>query len=119
VGVRSSPFLGVVDEAPERRESYVSPQPRQTRLLRPHDSRRRSNGSTPPARRQLIEGAETEPHLRRRAEVGPEPEELEQEWTCLIDFVSGRAQLLLDDELVEVAASSPGGHDIDKLPQDL
>jgi chromosome segregation ATPase len=63
--------------------------------------------------------AETEPHLRPRAEVGPEPEELEQEWRRLVDFVGGRAQLLLDDELVEAAASSPGGFDIDKLPQDL
>jgi chromosome segregation ATPase len=63
--------------------------------------------------------AETGAQKRRRAEVEPEPEELEQEWTRLIDFVSGRAQLLLDDELVDAAASSPGGHDIDKLPQDL
>jgi chromosome segregation ATPase len=62
---------------------------------------------------------EAEPHLGRRAEVGPEPPEFEQEWTRLIDFVSRRAQLQLDDELVEAAASSPGGFDINKLPQDL
>jgi chromosome segregation ATPase len=63
--------------------------------------------------------AETEPHLRSRAEVGPEPEELEQEWTRLVDFVSRRAQLRLDDELVEAAASSPSGFEINKLPQEL
>ena len=62
---------------------------------------------------------ETESHSGRRAEVGPEPVELEQEWTRLVDFVSSRAQLRLDDELVEAAASSPGGFEIDKLPEEL
>lgn len=62
---------------------------------------------------------ETESHSGRRAEVGPEPVELEQEWTRLIDLVSGRSQLRLDEELVEAAASSPGGFEIDKLPQEL
>jgi hypothetical protein len=63
--------------------------------------------------------AETESRLQRRPEVGPEPAELEQEWARLIDFISTRAQLRLDEELVEAAASSPSGYDIDKLPQHL
>jgi hypothetical protein len=62
---------------------------------------------------------EAEPHLGRRAEVGPEPPELEQQWTRLIDFVSRRAELRLDDELIEAAASSPSGFEINKLPQEL
>jgi chromosome segregation ATPase len=62
---------------------------------------------------------ETESHSGRRAEVGPEPGELEQEWTRLIEFVSRRAQLRLDDELVEAAASSPTGFEINRLPQEL
>lgn len=62
---------------------------------------------------------ETESHSGRPAEVGPEPVELEQEWTRLIDFVRRRAQLRLDDELVEAAASSPTGFEINKLPQEL
>jgi chromosome segregation ATPase len=63
--------------------------------------------------------AETRSHLRRRIEIGPEPEKLEQEWARLIDFIGTRAQLRLDDELVEAAASDPTGFEIKKLPQHL
>lgn len=63
--------------------------------------------------------AEAESHLRRRIEVGSEPEKLEQEWARLIDFIRTRAQLHLDDELVEAAASDDTGFEIKKLPQHL
>ena len=63
--------------------------------------------------------AETKSQLRRRAGIGPEPARLEREWARLIDFIRTRAQLHLDEELVEAAASSPAGYDIDKLPQHL
>ena len=63
--------------------------------------------------------AEAESHLRRRIEVEPEPEKLEQEWARLIDFIGTRAQLRLDDKLVDAAASDPTGFEIQKLPQHL
>jgi chromosome segregation ATPase len=63
--------------------------------------------------------AETKSRLRGRAEVEPEPATLEQEWARLIDFITTRSQLRLDEEVVEAAVSSPGGHDIDKLPAHL
>ena len=63
--------------------------------------------------------AETHSHRRGRPEVGPEPAQLEQEWARLVDFIRTRAQLRLDDELVEAAASSVLGHEIEKLPQHL
>jgi chromosome segregation ATPase len=63
--------------------------------------------------------AETQSHLRGRPEVGPEPAELEQEWARLVDFIRTRAQLRLDDDLVEAAASSVLGYEIEKLPRHL
>lgn len=63
--------------------------------------------------------AETESHLGHRPEVGPEPAKLEQEWARLIDFIRTRAQLRLDDELVEAAVASPRGFEIDNLPKHL
>jgi chromosome segregation ATPase len=63
--------------------------------------------------------AELEAHAGRRVEVDPEPAELDEQWVQLVDFVTTRAQLRLDEELVEAAASSPGGHDIEKLPEHL
>jgi hypothetical protein len=64
--------------------------------------------------------AETKSHLPGHAEVEPEPAHLEQEWARLVAFIRTRAQLRLEDELVEAAASSPrGSYDIDKLPQHL
>ena len=72
------------------------------------------------AREELAERvAEAESRLRRRIEVAPEPERLEQEWARLIDFVRTRAQLRLDDELVDTAASDPTGFQIRKLPEHL
>ena len=72
------------------------------------------------ARGELAEHlAEAESRLRRRPAVGPEPQKLEQEWSRLIDFIGVRAELRLDDELVEAAASSPLGFDIKKLPRHL
>jgi hypothetical protein len=56
---------------------------------------------------------------RRRVEIGPEPAELDERWAQLVDFVTTRAQLQLDDELIEAAASSPGGYEIEKLPEHL
>jgi chromosome segregation ATPase len=63
--------------------------------------------------------AETESRLGRRLEVGPEPASFDQEWARLIDFVRARAQLSLEDELVEAAAASPLGHEIANLPEHL
>jgi chromosome segregation ATPase len=63
--------------------------------------------------------AETESHLGRRPEVEPEPAKLEEEWARLIEFIRLRAQLLLDEEIVEAAASSPLGYEIKNLPQHL
>jgi chromosome segregation ATPase len=63
--------------------------------------------------------AETASYLGRRPAIEPEPENFEHEWTRLIDFFRERAQLALDDELVEAAASSPLGFEIDKLPEHL
>lgn len=63
--------------------------------------------------------AEAESQLRRRVDVGPEPEKFEQEWARLTDFIRERAQLRLDDELVEAAASDHTGFELEKLPQHL
>jgi chromosome segregation ATPase len=63
--------------------------------------------------------AEAESHLQRRPHVEPEPEKLAEEWARLIEFIGTRAQLRLDDELVEAAASDPTGFEIKKLPQHL
>jgi hypothetical protein len=63
--------------------------------------------------------AETESRLGRRLEVEPEPANIEQEWARLVDFIRTRAQLALDDDIVEAAALSPMGHEIEKLPQHL
>jgi hypothetical protein len=63
--------------------------------------------------------AEMQARVRRRVDVDPEPPELDEQWARLVDFVTTRAQLRLDEELVEAAASSPGGHDIEKLPEHL
>jgi hypothetical protein len=63
--------------------------------------------------------AEMQAHVRRRVDVDPEPPELDEHWAQLVDFVTTRAQLQLDEELVEAAASSPGGHEIEKLPEHL
>ena len=72
------------------------------------------------ARDELAERvAEAESHLQRRPHIGPEPEKLEQEWARLIEFIGTRAQLRLDDQLVEAAASDPTGFEITKLPQHL
>ena len=72
------------------------------------------------ARDEMTEGlAKAESHLRRRIEVGPEPKKLQQEWDRLVDFIKRRAQLRLDDELVEAAASDRTGFEIQKLPQHL
>ena len=62
---------------------------------------------------------ETASYRGRPPAVEPEPENFEHEWTRLIDFIRERAQLVLDDELVEAAASSPLGFEIDKLPEHL
>jgi hypothetical protein len=63
--------------------------------------------------------AELEAGGRAPTDVGPEPAALDEQWARLVDFVRARAQLALDDELVEAAASSPMGHDIGKLPEHL
>ena len=63
--------------------------------------------------------AETESHRGRHPAVEPEPENFQNEWTRLTDFIRERAQLALDDELVEAAASSPLGFEIEKLPEHL
>jgi hypothetical protein len=63
--------------------------------------------------------AELEAHVRRTVDVDPEPAELAERWAELVDFVSSQAQLQLDEELLEAAVSSPGGHDIQKLPEHL
>ena len=63
--------------------------------------------------------AETEATLRRRADTGPEPERLEREWGRLVEFVGKRAQLRLDDELIEAAVADPVGFKITKLPEHL
>ena len=63
--------------------------------------------------------AATQSHLGRRPDLAPEPEKLELEWARLIEFIRERAQLALDDELVEAAVSSPLGHEIEKLPDHL
>jgi chromosome segregation ATPase len=63
--------------------------------------------------------AELEARRRRRVEVDPEPAELNEHWAQLVDFVTARVQRRLDEELVEAAASSPGGQDIEKLPEHL
>lgn len=63
--------------------------------------------------------AETESQLGRRLDVESEPAKFEQEWNRLIDLIRTRAQLALDDELVEAAVSSPMGHEIENLPQHL
>jgi chromosome segregation ATPase len=63
--------------------------------------------------------AETASYRGRHPTIDPEPENFEHEWTRLVDFIRERAQLALDDELVEAAASSPLGFEIDKLPDHL
>jgi chromosome segregation ATPase len=63
--------------------------------------------------------AEMEARGRAPTDVGPEPADLEEQWAKLVDFVRARAQLGLDDELVEAAASSPTWHEIEKLPEHL
>jgi len=63
--------------------------------------------------------AETESHRGHPPAVEPEPENFQNEWMRLIDFIRERMQLDLDDELVEAAASSPLGFEIDKLPEHL
>jgi DNA repair exonuclease SbcCD ATPase subunit len=62
---------------------------------------------------------EFEARAGRQVDVDPEPAELEQQWAELVDFVRARAQVRLDEELVEAAAASPGGYDIKKLPEHL
>jgi chromosome segregation ATPase len=62
---------------------------------------------------------ELEAHAGRRIDVDGEPAELDQHWALLVDFVRTRAQLRLDEELIEAAVSSPLGHDIEKLPEHL
>jgi len=63
--------------------------------------------------------AETASYRGRPPAVEPEPENFQNEWMRLIDFIRERMQLDLDDELVEAAASSPLGFEIDKLPDHL
>jgi hypothetical protein len=63
--------------------------------------------------------AQMQTRVRHPVDVDPEPAELDEQWARLVDFVTTRAQLRLDEELVEAAASSPGGHDIEKLPEHL
>jgi seryl-tRNA synthetase len=63
--------------------------------------------------------AELEAHVGRRVDVDGEPAELDEHWAQLVDFVTTRAQLRLDEELIEAAISSPLGHDIEKLPEHL
>ena len=63
--------------------------------------------------------AETASYRGRQPTIDPEPENFAHEWTRLVDFIRERAQLALDDELVEAAASSPLGFEIDKLPEHL
>jgi hypothetical protein len=63
--------------------------------------------------------AEAESNLRARVDREPEPAELESEWARLVELVTTRAQLRLEEELVEAALASPGGYDIRKLPKHL
>lgn len=63
--------------------------------------------------------AELDAHLRSPVDVEGEPAELDEHWAQLVDFVKTRAQLRLDEELIEAAVSSPLGHDIEKLPEHL